>query len=76
MNLDPTKIFKAFLERGLINFKKGKAYDETKIKPSWYIEDNFCLYHRVKGHSIDGCISMKIKLHKLLENGEITFCNN
>jgi hypothetical protein len=40
-------------------------------KPSWYDPSQFCDYHRVEGHSTDGCMALKHAIQRLIDQGAV-----
>ena len=44
---------------------------EPTVKPSWWLDEEYCEYHRGKGHKMNDCQRLKNVIQDLVESGEV-----
>ena len=52
-------------------FPNTRPFDENKPELKWYRENEYCKYHRIKGHDTKKCIKLKVFIQNLVDDGEI-----
>ncbi|KAH9293749.1 hypothetical protein KI387_041050, partial [Taxus chinensis] len=71
-------ILEKLLKAGAITLppvKPHSGFDSTRAIPSWYKENDFCNFHRVKGHSHENCKMLKNIVQEMVDAGDITLDN-
>jgi hypothetical protein len=48
-----------------------KPFDDSKLNPNWYRENEYYEYHRIKGHSLNKCHGLNNCVHDHNDRGEI-----
>ena len=64
-------IFQKLVDHNLMVFPNTHPFDENQPKSKWYRENEYCKYHRIKGHDTNKCIKLKIFIQNLVDDGEI-----
>lgn len=52
-------------------FPNTRPFNENQPKSKWYRENEYCKYHRIKGHDTKKCIKLKVFIQNLVDDGEI-----
>ena len=52
-------------------FPNTRSFDENQPKSKWNRENEYCKYHRIKGHETNKCIKLKVFIQNLVDDGEI-----
>ncbi len=65
-------IFEKFIHDNLIEYPQTQSVDLNTPKESWYRENKFCKFHRVKGHTTLRCMQLKDYVQDLIDHKEIT----
>lgn len=55
----------------MVVYPQMQPFDESKPKPDWYKENEYCTYHCVKGHETKKCIKLKHLVQDLIVQGKI-----
>jgi len=55
----------------LMVFPNTQPLDKNQPKSKWYRENEYCNYHRIKGHDTKKCIKLKIFIQNLVDDREI-----
>ena len=64
-------IFQNLVDHNLMVFPNTHPFDENQPKAKWYRENEYCKYHRIKGHDTNKCIKLKVFIQNLVDDGEI-----
>jgi hypothetical protein len=59
------------VEQDLIIFPNTRPFDENQPKPAWYKDNEYCDYHRVRGHDTKKCMKFKNYVQDLIDSGKI-----
>lgn len=43
-------VFQKLVQAGVVVFPITRSFDPNQPKPRWYNENEYCEYHRIKGH--------------------------
>ena len=64
-------IFQKLVDHNLMVFPNTRPFDENQPKSKWYRENEYCKYHRIKGHDTNKCIKIKFFIQNLVDDGEL-----
>lgn len=68
---EPIEIaFNKLLANKLITLPENPPY-EPKAKPDWWNDDEYCEYHKSKGHLTTNCHGLKNIIQDLIDRGDI-----
>lgn len=65
---------RTLLADNIISFPLIRSPD-FEPKPKWWRENEFCDFHRGKGHKTNNCFSLKHTIQDLINSGDITIDN-
>lgn len=65
-------ILKKLLQSNVIKLPEVKPYETTIFKPTWWNDNDFCEYHRTKGHKTSSCWTLKNLIQDLIEQGDMS----
>lgn len=68
-------MFQKLVLVGVVVFLITLPFDPNQPKPRWYNENEYCEYHRIKGHDTRKCMKLKIYIQDLIDRGEIEIAN-
>lgn len=68
-------VFQKLVQAGIVVFPITRLFDPNQPKPRWYNENEYCEYHRIKGHDTRKCMKLKIYIQDLIDRGEIEVAN-
>lgn len=66
MNILPT-----LLQENTFTLLPMKENPRSSTRP-WYKENEFCEYHRQRGHNTSGCMQLKHEIQDLINNGLVS----
>jgi len=66
-------MFKDCLQNGLITPDPQRELGPNDEKPSWYNEQAFYKYHKVRGHGTNDCMLLRKALKKLLDDEKVQY---
>ena len=49
----------------------SRPYDPP-LKPNWWRDDQYCNYHRKKGHNMENYFKLKDTIQDLIDQGKVT----
>ena len=64
-------ILNTFLANKLLMLCDNSHPYNSLIKLDWWKDDNFCNYHRSKGHNKDNCFKLKDAMQDLIDGGKV-----
>lgn len=62
--------FRKLLANKIIAIPDNPPY-EPKVKPNWWIDDEYCEFHMSKGHKTRNCHQLKNIIQDLIDRGDI-----
>ena len=65
-------IFEKLVKENLIKFPPTQQIDPGQSKAAWYRDNEYCKFHRVKGHTTLRCMKLKDYVQDLIDQKEIT----
>jgi hypothetical protein len=65
-------IFEKLAKENLIKFPPTQQIDPGQSKAAWYKDNEYCKFHRVKGHTTLRCMKLKDYVQDLIDRKEIT----
>jgi len=69
-------MYEDFIQKGLIEPYIIHELGEHDPKQKWYNKNVYYLYHQLKGHKTNGCISLRKNLQKVIDNSKINYDPN
>ena len=60
----------------MVIFPLTKPFDENQPKPVWYRENDYCEFHKIKGHSTNRYSKLKNYVQDLIDRGDIELESN
>ncbi|GLJ20143.1 hypothetical protein SUGI_0365630 [Cryptomeria japonica] len=63
-------VFKKLVANKVITIPDFPPY-EPKVKPNWWNDDEYCEFHKSKGHKIGNCHRLKNIIQDLIDRGDI-----
>ena len=64
-------ILKTLLAHGIITLPNNSRPYDPAVKPPWWRDDDYCNYHRNKGHTTDNFFKLKDIIQDLIKDGKI-----
>ncbi len=64
-------IFEKLVKENLIKFPPTQQIDPSQSKAIWYKDNEYCKFHRVKGHTMLRCMKLKDYVQDLIDRKEI-----
>lgn len=50
---------------------ESKPIEKSKPKPSWFKENEYCEFYKIKGHTLNKCQGLKTYIQDLIDRGDI-----
>lgn len=60
-------IFKRMEQHIMFVYPQMQPFLESKPKPDWYKENEYCAYHRIKNHEMNKWMKLKHLVHDLID---------
>lgn len=64
-------IFEKMAKENLTKYPPTQQIDQDQSKASWYRDNEYCKFHRVKGHTTLRCKKLKDYVQDLIDQKEI-----
>lgn len=63
---------KKLIQTNMIILPEIRVYEPGPFKPTWWNDNDFCDYHRTKGHKTASCYKFKNLVQDMIDQGDIT----